>query len=140
MLNRPTKLPLEASFAWLCGFIGTLHNGLVLISKNKHDVNAAVSFTIPASGWKTGGSAPDYQNYIDITVPGLLDTDIVAVYVAPESVSVARTANFATTQSFDGKFRLRAENIPSEAISAQYHITNTSAYKIGGGGDEVKGE
>lgn len=135
-MNRPAKLPLEESFAWLCEFIGTLHKGLVLLSENKHDVNGAVSFTIPASGWKTGGSDPDFPNYIDITVPGLLDTDIVAVDVAPGSVSVARAANFTTTQSFAGMFRLRAESIPTEAIAAQYHISNTVAYPLESEGDE----
>ena len=129
MLTRPAKLPLETSFAWLCGFIGTLYSGLLLLAQGKHDVNAAVSFTIPVSGWGTDSSVPSHPNYIDITVQGLLATDLVAVDVAPASASVAETANFTSTESYAGKFRLRAEHIPTAAITAQYHVTNTADYE-----------
>lgn len=129
MLTRPAKLPLESSFAWLCGFIGTLWQGLGVLVSGKEEVNEGVSFTIPVSGWGTDSSVPDYPNYIDITVSGLLDTDIVAVDVAPGSYKVASAANFCSTQSYAGRFRLRAESIPSAAITAQYHVTNTAEYE-----------
>ena len=129
MLQRPAKLPLETSFAWLCGFIGTLSSGLQLLAAGKEEVNDKVDFTIPVSGWGTDSSVPTHPNYIDITMSGLLASDIVAVDVAPGSVSVARAANFTTTQSYAGKFRLRCETIPTAAISAQYHITNTENYE-----------
>ena len=128
-MTKPTKLPLPTSFAWLCGFIGTLRDGLVLLSEGKHDVNPAVAFTIPASGWGTDSSVPSHPNYIDITVSGLLASDIVDVDVAPASTSVAVAANFTATESYAGRFRLRAENVPTAAISAQYHITNTVDYE-----------
>ena len=131
MLPRPIKLPREASFAWLCGFIGTLRSGLEMLSTDKHDINAAVGFTIPVSGWGTDNTVPSHPHYIDITVNGLRASDIVAVNVAPESAPVARAANFTNTQSYAGKFRLRAESVPTEAITAQYHVTNTAAYSVG---------
>lgn len=130
MLKKPAKLPLEASFAWLCGFIGTLHDGLVLLSKGKHEVNPKFDFTIPMSGWGTDKTVPTHSNYIDIEVEGLLDSDIVAVNVAPESVPAARAANFTSTESYAGKFRLRAENVPTAEIKAQYHIINTEPYEM----------
>ena len=129
MLVRPAKLPLETSFAWLCGFIGTLRDGIVLLSQGKHDVNAAVPFTIPDDGWGTDQTVPSYPFYIDISVPGLLSSDVVAVDTAPESAAVARAANFTTTQSYNGKFRLRAEKVPEADIFAQYHVTNTVDYQ-----------
>ena len=95
-----------------------------------------MDFTIPASGWGTDSSVPSHPNYIDVTVPGLLATDIVAVDVAPGSTAVARAANFAATESYAGKFRLRAETVPTEAISAQYHITNTVSYVVKGNENE----
>ena len=134
MISRPAKLPLETSFAWLCGFIGTLHDGLVLLSTDKHDINAAVDFTIPVNGWGTDNTVPGYPNYVDINVSGMLASDVVAVNVAPGSAPAARAANFTSTQSYAGKFRLRAENVPTEAIAAQYHITNTAAYSADSGG------
>ena len=130
MLTRPAKLPLESSFAWLCGFIGTLWQGLRVLAAGKEEVNAGVPFTIPVSGWGTDSSVPDYPNYIDITVSGLLSSDIVAVDVAPGSYKAASAANFCSTQSYDGRFRLRAESIPTAAITAQYHITNTVQYEM----------
>ena len=95
-----------------------------------------MDFTIPASGWGTDNSVPSHPCYIDVTVPGLLATDIVAVDVAPGSVTVAQAANFAPTESFAGKFRLRAETVPAGAIAAQYHITNTVSYVVAGNENE----
>lgn len=129
-ITKPIKLPMPTSFAWLCGFIGTLRTGLTLLSTDKHDVNAAVSFTIPTSGWGTDSSVPSHPNYIDVSVTGLLATDIVDVDVLPGSTTVAQAANFTATQSYAGYFRLRAKTVPTAAISAQYHITNTVAYTV----------
>lgn len=123
------KLPKETSFAWLCGFIGTLHTCINVLAQGKADVNEKVDFTIPVSGWGTDNSVPSHPNYIDVTVSGLLATDIVAVDVAPGSASVAEAANFTSTQSYAGYFRLRAESVPTAAITAQYHITNTAEYE-----------
>ena len=135
-MARPSKLPLEESFASLCGFIGALRSGLLMLAQGKEDVNAAVDFTIPVTGWGTDNTVPSYPHYIDIAVTGLLATDIVSVVVSPESAGVARAANFTTTQSYAGKFRLRAANVPTAAITAQYHITNTAAYPVSGGETE----
>lgn len=129
-MKRPAKLPLEASFAWLCGFIGTIWKGIHLLTSGKQEVTQAVPFTIPTSGWGTDNSVPDYPNYIDITVSGLLSSDIVAVDVTPGSFKAASSANFASTESYNGKFRLRAATVPTETIAAQYHITNTAEYAV----------
>ena len=77
----------------------------------KADKTEFVSFSIPATGWKT---------------------DNVAVDVVPASSAVARAANFVATESRAGILRLRAASVPTAAISAQYHIiTAATAAKEG---------
>lgn len=84
--------------------------------------------TIPTDSWATDNTVPGYPSYIDVSVPGLSGADIVAVYVKPSSSAAAKAANFfGVTESFDGKLRLRAASVPSEAIHAEYHITKTQA-------------
>lgn len=128
MEKRKLKLPLKDSFAHLCSFVGTMLEGLQILASGKQEVTQGVTFTIPSTGWSTDSSVPDYPNYIDITVSGLLSSDIVAVDVLPTSCKAAGAANFCSTESYNGKFRLRAEHVPSTPISAQYHITSTVEY------------
>lgn len=98
----------------------------------KADKTEFVSFSIPATGWKTDSSVPGYTNYIDIAISGLTAADYVAVDVAPASSAVARAANFVATESRGGILRLRAASVPTATISAQYHIiTAATAAKEG---------
>lgn len=98
----------------------------------KADKTEFVSFSIPATGWKTDSSVPGYTNYIDIAISGLTAADYVAVDVVPASSAVARAANFVATESRVGILRLRAASVPTAAISAQYHIiTAATAAKEG---------
>lgn len=98
----------------------------------KADKTEFVSFSIPATGWKTDSSVPGYTNYIDIAISGLTAADYVAVDVAPSSSAVARAANFVATEIRAGILRLRAASVPTAAISAQYHIiTAATAAKEG---------
>lgn len=98
----------------------------------KADKTEFVSFSIPATGWKTDSSVPGYTNYIDIAISGLTAADYVAVDVAPASSAVARAENFVATESRAGILRLRAASVPTATISAQYHIiTAATAAKEG---------
>lgn len=98
----------------------------------KADKTEFVSFSIPATGWKTDSSVPGYTNYIDIAISGLTAADYVEVDVAPASSAVARAANFVATESRVGILRLRAASVPTATISAQYHIiTAATAAKEG---------
>ena len=107
----------------------------------KADKTEFVSFSIPATGWKTDSSVPGYTNYIDIAISGLTAADYVdgltaadsvVVDVVPASSAVARAANFVATESRAGILRLRAASVPTAAISAQYHIiTAATAAKEG---------
>ena len=128
------KLSKEESFALLCGYIGQFRDdsieSLLILAQQKQNINAVVSFTIPKTGWGTDNSVPSYPYYLDVSVTGLLATDIVDVNIAPASALVASAAEFVGTESYAGKFRLRCKNIPTAAISAEYHITNTVSYSI----------
>lgn len=98
----------------------------------KADKTEFVSFSIPATGWKTDSSVPGYTNYIDIAISGLTAADYVAVDVAPASSAVARAENFVATESRAGILRLRAASVPTATIAAQYHIiTAATAAKEG---------
>ena len=98
----------------------------------KADKTEFVSFSIPATGWKTDSSVPGYTNYIDIAISGLTAADYVAVDVAPSSSAVARAANFVATERRAGILRLRAASVPTATISVQYHIiTAATAAKEG---------
>lgn len=98
----------------------------------KADKTEFVSFSIPATGWKTDSSVPGYTNYIDIAISGLTAADYVAVDVATSSSAVAQAANFVATESRAGILRLRAASVPTATISAQYHIiTAATAAKEG---------
>lgn len=88
----------------------------------KADVVVPHMFTIPITNWQTDDTIPGFTNYVDIACSGMTADDIVNVNVAPISTSVAAKAQFTNTESFDGYLRLRAKNIPSEEITAQWYI------------------
>lgn len=141
MAKTPIKALLENGLAALCNHIKTyaeytanLGNQTAegfqqanSILSEKLDVSPAVNFTIPVDGWERDSTFPGYF-YYDFPISGLLDTDIVDVTVLPDFCEVAGAAGFIVTESLTGKLRLRAANIPTAAIKAQYHITNTVKY------------
>lgn len=143
------KLPLSVGFTALCNHIKSIKKtaeqsgsavsalaeatGKALdevddILMEKLDITPATVFTIPTTGWGSDSTVPKFPNYYDVAVPDLLESDVVAVDVAPGGADAARAANFTTTQTYAGKFRLRAKNVPAEAITAQYRIINTVKY------------
>ena len=88
----------------------------------KADVVVPHMFTIPITNWRTDDTVPGFSNYVDIACSDMTANDIVNVNVAPISTSVAAKAQFTNTESFDGYLRLRAKNIPSKEITAQWYI------------------
>ena len=141
MAKAKFKALLEAGLAALCSYIKQCTTAVSDLASatadgfdevddilhEKQDITAAVNFTIPVDGWGEDNSSPGYF-YCDIPIAGLLATDIVDVTVLPEFYEVAGAAGFIVTESLTGKLRLRAANIPTAAIKAQYHITNTVKY------------
>ena len=72
--------------------------------------------------WSTDASVPEYPAFLDIAVPDLSDQDYVSVTALPQSFQTALSARFAPVQSLSGKFRLRAEAAPAQAIDAIYIV------------------
>lgn len=109
-------------------FVSRADERLDAIELGKRNITPLVPFTIPTEGWSTDDTYSDFPNCIDISVEGLLATDLVAVDVLPGYERIARTADFMQVESSAGKFRLRAAHIPSAAIQAQYRIISTVVY------------
>lgn len=99
-----------------------------LTRKERKGLYEPVPFTIPVDGWGTDSTVPDFPMCYDVTAEAVTAQDIVAVDTAPGSAGAARSANFTTTEAFDGSFRLRAKRVPKEPIMAQWHIMNTAVY------------
>lgn len=99
-----------------------------LTKKERHGIYEPVAFTIPVDGWETDTTVPKFPVFYTVMDENVTAKDKVAVDVAPKSTDIARSANFTTTESFDGGFRIRARRIPKQPIEAQYHIMNTAVY------------
>ena len=122
------KALLAKGLAELCSYmkkyiaaLGDLASAVADGLDEKQDITAAVPFTIPTTGWARDSTLTSYF-YCDISVAGLMATDIVEVTPDPESYNVAQAAGFICTESMAGKLRLRAKKVPTAAIKAQYHI------------------
>ena len=89
----------------------------------KADKPQHIDLTLPTTGWQTDNTVPGYTHYLDIPVAGLTANDRAEVDVAPASKAVADAARFTATESLAGVLRLRAANVPSAVITAQYHIS-----------------
>ena len=141
MAKAKFKALLETGLAALCSYIKQCTTAVSDLASatadgfdevddilhEKQDITAAVNFTIPVDGWERDSTFPSYF-YYDFPITGLLDTDIVDVTPLPDFCEVAGAAGFIVTESLTGKLRLRAANIPTAAIKAQYHIVNTVKY------------
>lgn len=101
----------------------TVSNLLEEVDKVKADKPQYIDIIIPATGWQTDSTVTGYTHYLDIPVEDLTADDKVDVRVAPASKAVADAARFTATESLAGVLRLRAANVPSAAITAQYDVS-----------------
>ena len=101
----------------------TVSNLLEEVDKVKADKPEYIDIIIPATGWQTDSAVTGYTHYLDIPISNLTENDEVAVTVVPASKAVDDAARFTATESLAGVLRLRAANVPSAAITAQYHIS-----------------
>ena len=100
-----------------------------LTAAERQGLYEPVLFTIPVTGWETDSNFSDFPLYYDVADERITPQDVVAVDVAPGSAETARGANFTTTETFDGGFRLRAKRIPEKPIVAQYRMVYTAYLK-----------
>lgn len=92
------------------------------LEQAKADKAQSVAITIPATGWASD-SGGDYPHYYDIAAEGVTANDRAAITIAPGSLGTAKTCGLcATNETMAGKIRVRAINIPAEAISAEFWI------------------
>ena len=101
----------------------TVSNLLEEVDKVKADKPEYIDIIIPATGWQTDSAVTGYTHYLDIPISNLTENDEVAVTVVPASKAVADAARFTATESLAGVLRLRAANVPSAAITAQYDVS-----------------
>lgn len=99
------------------------------LETGKADKVSPVSFIIPAEGWaseeidetgeeETGAS---YPYYIDIAVTGVTAKDRADVTISVDGMGTATSCGLCpTSETLDGKIRLRAVSVPDEAIPAEY--------------------
>lgn len=88
----------------------------------KQEKAAAVSFTIPVSGWQQDGTA-DYPYYYDLRVSGVTARDRADVAVAPAEIRTAADCGLCPgTETLEGKIRLRAASVPAKSIAAVYWL------------------
>ena len=135
-MARKYKLLLDSGLSFLCQHIkqirlkadlaGTAVSQLADAFDSSLDEKQSSilkqNFIIPAEGWSTDASVPEYPAFLDIAVPDLSDQDYVSVTALPQSFQTALSARFAPVQSLSGKFRLRAEAAPAQATDAIYIV------------------
>lgn len=92
------------------------------LEQAKADKAQSVAITIPATGWASD-SGGDYPHYYDIAAEGVTANDRAAITIAPGSLGTAKTCGLcATNETMAGKIRVRAIQVPAEAISAEFWI------------------
>lgn len=92
------------------------------LERAKADKAQRVAITIPATGWANDSSG-DYPHYYDVAAEGVTANDRAAITIAPGSLGTAKTCGLcATNETMAGKIRVRAIQVPAEAISAEFWI------------------
>ncbi len=84
-----------------------------------------VNFTIPVNSWTLNSSATDeFVYYADINIVGLTANDTAEIDFNKTSKTVVGNANISDEgETFSGKIRIYAENIPTGTISGTASIT-----------------
>lgn len=89
---------------------------------------AAVSVSIPNTGWAALEGATSFKQYLDVTDSGVVATDIVIVSIHPDSCAAATACGMCPTcESLAGKIRVRANSVPGAALKAEYLVIKGKA-------------
>lgn len=93
------------------------------LDDEKLDKTNAASCSIPVSGWADDTTVADFPKYYDLAVADITATDKADILIAPNSVQTAIDCGVCPTcETLAGKIRIRAKQVPSAAISAEYWI------------------
>lgn len=120
------RISAEASKNFVMGLIGevagTVADALEELHSLKSDKTAAVSITIPISGWSSDNTA-DYPQYYDIAVAGVTVRDRAEITIEAGSLGAAIDCGLCqTNETLAGKIRVRSISIPAVAIQAEYWL------------------
>ena len=119
------KKSLESVKKYVLGEIGNVANATVEAVEEiagelnqKADKPNYITITIPVEGWQADGF--DYPNYYDIAVEGITENDRADILFLPESMKIAAESGFfSMTETLEGKIRVRAMTVPTQALSAE---------------------
>lgn len=93
------------------------------LDTTKVEKTNAVSIVIPANGWGSDETVPDYPVYYDIPVSGITANDRVSITIAPASIGTAVSCKLCpTNETLAGKIRVRSVSVPATGIAAEYWI------------------
>ena len=84
-----------------------------------------VNFTIPVSSWNLNSSATDeFVYYADINIASLTADDTAEIDFDKASKTVVGNANISDEgETFSGKIRIYAANIPTDSIQGTASVT-----------------
>lgn len=89
----------------------------------KADKQSSVSITVPTTGWGIDEASESYPNYYDIAAAGVTAKDRADIAIAPNSMDVAVACGMCpTSETLEGKIRVWARNVPTDAIVAEYRL------------------
>lgn len=89
----------------------------------KADKPTTVAISIPTTGWATNAEFTHHSQYYDILVTGITSIDVAMINIAPDSSNVATDCGlYNICETLSGKIRIRANSVPTEAISGEYWI------------------
>lgn len=104
------------------------------LETGKADKVSPVSITIPAEGWAseeiedTGEDGEEeistsYPYYYDLAVTGVTAKDRADITIARGSLDAAVNCGLCpTSETLEGKIRLRAVSVPTEEMAAEYWL------------------
>lgn len=91
---------------------------VAVLEAGKADKPSGMCVTIPATGWKSDGTA-GYPRYYDIEAVGVTAIDRVSVDLSTASQDAAAACGLCPAcETLGGKIRFRAADVPAVAMTA----------------------
>ena len=119
---REVRTAAQSSGGAVVALAELLDKSLKEIEDALNDLPQSTPVTIPTTGWDSD-STTGYPKYYDIAAAGVTAADRADVTIAPGSLGTAYACGLCPTcETFAGKIRLRAANVPSAAIAAEYWV------------------
>lgn len=113
---------------YTANLVGELAETTAAAAEELHNLKAdkpqSTAFIIPIDGWSNDNTVV-YPHYYDITAAGVTVHDRVDIAIVPSSMDTAKACGLCpATETLTGKIRVRAIQIPTTTIAAEYWIEN----------------